>query len=926
MAALVGTPFASKQPVAQREPGYSTRLPWRRNHHHSGDFKAGLTSVANNASHAQTKTDNNKSISNNRKRPNIRINTHVGGSKVNAAYPPVHPSSKQIKHPYVSSTFEDNDVTLLRSGLSCLLNGGPPGRYNPERQVSRNFDGNSIYRTPHPRTPMIFTPGPSVTTPGHVKLDQLPYSLGEIVVDPNTGNTYELIGVLGQGSYAFVYQARCEDDGSIYALKCLSKANLTQNQKEMLRIEVDLHQAVSPHPHIVRLYSSFENHDFMFLVMERIAGHDLYEYLTKHPRYNNTDYEKHRFEKGIRFFEQMVEAVKHIHASKVYHRDLKPENFIVTPNGTLKLTDFGLSTKERSSEVFECGSRPYMSFENRNGGLPDIGSSQYGHPESYSPRLSDVWALGILFINLMFVESPWKDPSVETDFQFEGFIREGSSYLHKRFPKCPREICDFLCTRVFCPESQRCSVIDLKQWARTIGNFFSLSYKDSASTLVPKIGHNFGHSYKKSDWGHQHTEAMVNVGNISPPSKVLSSHIKKSKNIGGTFAVTPEYSTIGSHADKDKCKEAPNAYGKDGCAIPIPGKLLEDVEIAKKKSALSTSVPAFLFSKIMPASKVAAAQKAMPRDFKAPQRHFSPEIQSRVTSISGDNGNGVYIRDSGMNSFEDVNSSEWSLVNAETSGSRVSSDNYDIFEMDDEEEMDFSVPICFDQAPVPIRRQSDETLSEERPTSKYHAVPKQTNGEKGHSSGYSNPPSLTNTLTSSHMDHEDALSHWPPKLSSNFMHANAVDEVIQAESSNRRAQEGVNEVIDRLSSLDVVGHGKFHNPNNASRGMVEPLPTTKSCSSAKTLTSGSGPLSSTFFAPSNFDWADDVDYGVPQQTDDEDIFHLEFGEEDQVAQTATASHPPIEKWEYLQSNGGDIKSHSNKGLLGHSGLKHRSLV
>ncbi|KAJ1673429.1 hypothetical protein EV182_005251, partial [Spiromyces aspiralis] len=378
-----------------------------------------------------------------------RGKTHYGGI-------PGALSPKHHHHPpplFMSSTYEENQIALLQSGLSCLFkkseaSGGCVGR-KPQRAAGNSLAANnnvdlvSLYRNPQPRTPLTFTPGPSVTTPGHVKLDELPYPLGSTVVDPATGNTYSLVGILGQGTYAFVYQARCEDDGSIYALKCLSKANLTQRQNSLLRAEVELHQKVSPHPNIVRLFSSFENRDYMFLVMERIAGHDLYEYLTNHPRYKNADYEKHRFEKGIRFFEQMLEAVSHIHALKVYHRDLKPENFIVTPSGALKLTDFGLSTKSSMSSDFECGSRPYMSFENRNGGLPDIPSSIYGHPEAYSSRLSDVWALGILFINLMFVESPWRDPSVETSFQFETFLREGPSYLCSRFPKLPKEISDF---------------------------------------------------------------------------------------------------------------------------------------------------------------------------------------------------------------------------------------------------------------------------------------------------------------------------------------------------------------------------------------------------------------------------------------------------------------------------------------------------
>ena len=94
---------------------------------------------------------------------------------------------------------------------------------------------------------------------------------------------------------------------------------------------------------------------------------------------------------------KMCEAVAVCHDEGVYYRDIKPENFIVTDGWdederrqvVVKLTDFGLSTRETASSDMDCGSAPYMSYECRNNCAP-----------TYAPRAADVWSLGIVLINM----------------------------------------------------------------------------------------------------------------------------------------------------------------------------------------------------------------------------------------------------------------------------------------------------------------------------------------------------------------------------------------------------------------------------------------------------------------------------------------------------------------------------------------------
>ncbi|KAJ1958473.1 hypothetical protein GGI12_004723, partial [Dipsacomyces acuminosporus] len=371
---------------------------------------------------------------------------------------------------FLSSTFQGNESPLL-SGISLALS-KQKQQYQVDAIVPPVKAIPPLYDVAQPRTPHPLSPADSLKTPGYVDPDSLPFELGSTITDSGTGKQYKLLSVLGEGSYAVVYLALCNHDGAKYALKCLSKLGLTARQLALQRSELEIHSSVCPHPHIVTLYSYFETRDWLFLVMERVSGPDLYDYITQHPAFN-ANQEERRFVEATRLFEQMIDAVAHIHALKAYHRDLKPENFILGADGNLKLTDFGLATRESLSTDFECGSKPYMSYENRNGGLNPNDPTVYGPRDDYSPRLSDVWALGVLFLNLLFAQSPWTDPSRESCFKFCQFLREGAGFLVGQFPKLPREVADFLVTRVFSPESGRCNVLEFKQWVQALGYPFN---------------------------------------------------------------------------------------------------------------------------------------------------------------------------------------------------------------------------------------------------------------------------------------------------------------------------------------------------------------------------------------------------------------------------------------------------------------------
>lgn len=168
------------------------------------------------------------------------------------------------------------------------------------------------------------------------------------------GDWLELLGVRGLGAYGAVYSAVDLRNNTPLAVKALIKAR-DARQHEFQRREIELHHAVSHHPNVVSLYRIMETDDTVFVVLELCTGGDLFSNITEKRLYQDNDaLVKHTFI-------QVCEAVRFCHDLGVYHRDLKPENVLISHDGSVKLADFGLATRDPRSDDFGCGSTFYMS-------------------------------------------------------------------------------------------------------------------------------------------------------------------------------------------------------------------------------------------------------------------------------------------------------------------------------------------------------------------------------------------------------------------------------------------------------------------------------------------------------------------------------------------------------------------------------------
>ncbi|XXG42889.1 hypothetical protein AAC387_Pa01g3056 [Persea americana] len=145
---------------------------------------------------------------------------------------------------------------------------------------------------------------------------------------------FELLTIIGRGAFGEVRLCREKSSGNIYAMKKLKKSEmLSRGQVEHVKAERNLLAEVASHC-IVKLYYSFQDAEYLYLIMEYLPGGDMMTLLMR---------EDTLTESVARFYiAQSVLAIESIHKHNYIHRDIKPDNLLLDKSGHMKLSDFGL--------------------------------------------------------------------------------------------------------------------------------------------------------------------------------------------------------------------------------------------------------------------------------------------------------------------------------------------------------------------------------------------------------------------------------------------------------------------------------------------------------------------------------------------------------------------------------------------------------
>src|SRR5215475_460127 len=207
---------------------------------------------------------------------------------------------------------------------------------------------------------------------------------------------YEIVGELGRGAMGVVYKALDPTIGRTVALKTMRLDVHGLDAQEMVRRFQNEARAagVLNHPNIVTIYDAGEEDGIFYIAMEFIEGTTLHELLA----------EKHVLptDEVVQISRQICRGLDYAHSNGIVHRDVKPANIMLTPNGTVKIMDFGIA--KSGGQVTNTGQV--------------LGTPNYMSPEQVKGRpldgRSDLFSMGVILYEMLTGEKPFVGQNVTT--------------------------------------------------------------------------------------------------------------------------------------------------------------------------------------------------------------------------------------------------------------------------------------------------------------------------------------------------------------------------------------------------------------------------------------------------------------------------------------------------------------------------------
>jgi serine/threonine-protein kinase len=230
---------------------------------------------------------------------------------------------------------------------------------------------------------------------------------------------------IGAGGMGTVYVGKHEQTGQVAAVKVLP-ASLARDDGFVLRFnrEVEALQKLN-HENIVKFYESGSDDDTYFYAMEYVEGDTLTGRLRRDRRIP--------WREAIELSVQICAGLKHAHDVGVIHRDLKPSNLLISPEGVVKITDFGVAHVFAADQLTITGAI--------------IGTAEFMSPEQVegrrADRRSDLYSLGAVLYTMIVGQPPFANGSPAEIMQKQRFGRfdEPRSYV----PEIPSWLNDIIC-------------------------------------------------------------------------------------------------------------------------------------------------------------------------------------------------------------------------------------------------------------------------------------------------------------------------------------------------------------------------------------------------------------------------------------------------------------------------------------------------
>lgn len=233
-------------------------------------------------------------------------------------------------------------------------------------------------------------------------------------------NRYEIISKIGSGGMSYVYKAKDSTLGRNVAIKVL-KEEFCLDEGFVRKFKVEAQSAASlSHHNIVNIYDVGNEGRIHFIVMEYLEGETLKEYIRNHGVMSEN--------MQLKIALSIASALEHAHSNHIIHRDIKPQNIMLTNDGKIKVTDFGIArvASDKTIDVPEnaSGSVYYISPEQARGG--------------YQDNKSDLYSLGITMYEMATGQLP---------FTGENAVNVALKQIHDPMPN-PKDINDALSSNI----------------------------------------------------------------------------------------------------------------------------------------------------------------------------------------------------------------------------------------------------------------------------------------------------------------------------------------------------------------------------------------------------------------------------------------------------------------------------------------------
>lgn len=202
---------------------------------------------------------------------------------------------------------------------------------------------------------------------------------------------YEIIDKVGSGGMSDVYKAKCHKLNRFVAIKVL-KSEFSEDKNFVSKFKVEAQSAAGlSHPNIVNVFDVGEDDGLHYIVMELIEGITLKKYIERKG--------KLPVKEAVSILIQVSQGIEAAHNNHIIHRDIKPQNIIISKEGKVKVTDFGIARAASANTISSnaMGSVHYISPEQAKGGFID--------------EKSDIYSLGITLYEMITGKVPFEGES-----------------------------------------------------------------------------------------------------------------------------------------------------------------------------------------------------------------------------------------------------------------------------------------------------------------------------------------------------------------------------------------------------------------------------------------------------------------------------------------------------------------------------------